>query len=54
MDLFKFLKGNRAMLVIGSQVNNVLYDTMEKFVPNVELIKPNVIIIFNINNTCRN
>ena len=42
MDLFKFLKGNRAMLVIGSEVNNVLYDTMEKFVPNVELMKPNV------------
>ena len=41
-DYFSFLKGNRAMMVIGSGINDILYSTMEKNVPNVELIKPNV------------
>lgn len=41
-EFFSFLKGNRALLVTGYEVNDAFSQALEKMVPNVELVSPNV------------
>jgi large subunit ribosomal protein L4 len=41
-NYFNFLKGNRALMVIGSNANEAINSIMEKNVPHVELVKANV------------